>query len=1279
VSCHLTLSTQSTEAFADLVHLGKKIADYPSADDSERYIDAAQRESEIDDDRVTASAMGTPAFASATDLDGHDSPKAEILTEDSSIIRCICPYDDDDGFTIQCERCFVWQHALCVGISQDNVPEEYLCERCSPRIVFVDQATQRQTIRRRAEEGIRRARSDMDGDDMLSEARDFAVRQVPVPDKSRQMPTKHAKRRSIPLDDYGQADVASQKRTQPKRRMSSIKGKNKPVSTATNHESSAGGNTVDNGDDSGFDESYEPWQFEYTPIASNTCGDPSLRDRLLALTNNRNSRRRPRRRHRRAATSASLDGSNAVVQFINPPHVPEFDRLPKPASTIVKAIPHSSPSFFAPCSNPLGAPLSGGSVSTPYPRPTIHALFSSSAISAGSFICEARGELIALDRYRSDPVNQYSTLGVLKPMVRAVGRPWSLAIDQRLFSNESRFIRSGCHPNAVVKPVVLTRPQGGSSNASSRATSPGIDSDSSAQQRLVFGVFATTDIGRREEIVLPWDWDDDHALHSLPSLLSTTSPEDLSTRVIYDVSQRMASISTTLLGIVSCACEKRNDCGVAWMWKIASASFVPNKTGLSRREVFEGILTNGTTKEETEKWKGKTAKGKAKRADLGPLLGIHRGWFKTGETEPEATEDESEPEDLGPRDKIARSPPDEGIALTDEEARSSDRPSPSVDLAVSPPIPPPAPVERRTKGTKRRTSQAKGYASDASSATEALSGRSDDGEDFVSVPRRRRRPRPANMAKRRRMEIRQRSSSPSLAAPTPSPSSNSHGPVVASTASRSPQPDSAPSPEARFSEEPAKPSPSASTEVTFSESSKELLASIAARLEQGLPLPFLPSATTDGASIVPPEETVDRENRTQQPPDGSAVVSVEDRSEVEPEPEVKPEPVVREPTPPPPPKRARLSLAEYRRRRSENQTILPSEPPTPGSPIHREHEEPSMSAPSRPEVTPAESESTIAVAVSTTTAEPVNDYFPSTTTEPVNDYFSSMAPSVVPPTGQLPEDDAATPVDYTPPAEPSVFRAPTTPPRQSRSPESVVSSHVYGTKSPDLIITRTKPSGEAREKAESVYYAHPVNHYDSGPRSPRRRTRSPSRGPVYSPSDQFSSLPSAYVSGERSPRDGAHRSFHDNRSRTPPFSSRSDSGRQSFHRGPPDDRSRSRPPSFSGYRTPNSPRSRSPFTPREPPTAPRGYSPFSRNGPYSRSGSAPRGGRYPPTSPSSSGRGSRYYAPPPRSEPPRGPRNARPSWPPPGRGRPPPAPAAERGRYDGQCLLYFVVPSAIVH
>ena len=58
---------------------------------------------------------------------------SESKNEDS--IRCICGFVDDDGYTIQCEKCLVWQHCDCV--LEGKPPDNYYCEECQPRVLNV--------------------------------------------------------------------------------------------------------------------------------------------------------------------------------------------------------------------------------------------------------------------------------------------------------------------------------------------------------------------------------------------------------------------------------------------------------------------------------------------------------------------------------------------------------------------------------------------------------------------------------------------------------------------------------------------------------------------------------------------------------------------------------------------------------------------------------------------------------------------------------------------------------------------------------------------------------------------------------------------------------------------------------------------------------------------------------------------------------------------------------------------------------------------------------------
>lgn len=67
-------------------------------------------------------------------VDVHGIDEDEI---DQGRIRCVCGQEEDDGFTIQCEQCFVWQHAVCVGILKSSIPDRFYCELCEPKANFI--------------------------------------------------------------------------------------------------------------------------------------------------------------------------------------------------------------------------------------------------------------------------------------------------------------------------------------------------------------------------------------------------------------------------------------------------------------------------------------------------------------------------------------------------------------------------------------------------------------------------------------------------------------------------------------------------------------------------------------------------------------------------------------------------------------------------------------------------------------------------------------------------------------------------------------------------------------------------------------------------------------------------------------------------------------------------------------------------------------------------------------------------------------------------------------
>lgn len=54
---------------------------------------------------------------------------------DEGEIRCFCGSTEDDGYTVQCDKCLIWQHVKCV-LARNNgqpLPDIYYCEECDPK------------------------------------------------------------------------------------------------------------------------------------------------------------------------------------------------------------------------------------------------------------------------------------------------------------------------------------------------------------------------------------------------------------------------------------------------------------------------------------------------------------------------------------------------------------------------------------------------------------------------------------------------------------------------------------------------------------------------------------------------------------------------------------------------------------------------------------------------------------------------------------------------------------------------------------------------------------------------------------------------------------------------------------------------------------------------------------------------------------------------------------------------------------------------------------------
>ena len=97
-----------------------------------------------------------------------------------------------------------------------------------------------------------------------------------------------------------------------------------------------------------------------------------------------------------------------------------------------------------------------------------------------------------------------------------MGPPLDLALDARITGGLARFVRSGCWPNAVLRPVLCK------GKGKAREEAPQEEQKKEDEEPMLeFAVFALRDLKQGEEVVLGWEWDDGNVVHALPALIQS--------------------------------------------------------------------------------------------------------------------------------------------------------------------------------------------------------------------------------------------------------------------------------------------------------------------------------------------------------------------------------------------------------------------------------------------------------------------------------------------------------------------------------------------------------------------------------------------------------------------------------------------------------------------------------------------------------------------------------------------------------------------------------------
>ncbi|KAJ7600791.1 hypothetical protein C8J56DRAFT_767258 [Mycena floridula] len=344
-------------------------------------------------------------LADETPFNSRQQEEHIVIDDWGAAIQCICGFSHDDGFSIGCDGCDRWCHSACFNITRENVPNEWLCWKCSPRPVDKENAArvQREQLRQ---------------------------------SQLQQMETDRSRRRTSPGVERKQRKSSAQ--AEKRKRRNSI---------------------VD-------DNVEDPWNQEYLRITEDSIPDQQIRDKL----------RRQAQQWR---------GVSAISP-LNPVELPSPE--PPAPQTSVHQLPDSC---FSHPTLSLGV--------NPEVRPPSYALHTTTSIPSEHLIAPYKSTITPSSTYLSNPLNAYAHIGMPKTFVHLMGPPLDVTLDARMEGNEGRFVRSGCRPNAVLRPVIC----------------------SSSQETLSFGVFALRDLKADEEVVLGWEWDDGNAVHNLPAIIST--------------------------------------------------------------------------------------------------------------------------------------------------------------------------------------------------------------------------------------------------------------------------------------------------------------------------------------------------------------------------------------------------------------------------------------------------------------------------------------------------------------------------------------------------------------------------------------------------------------------------------------------------------------------------------------------------------------------------------------------------------------------------------------
>ncbi|KAI9308207.1 hypothetical protein BJ944DRAFT_117527 [Cunninghamella echinulata] len=506
-------------------------------------------------------------------------------SEENGTIECICGNDEDDGFTIQCECCYTWQHGKCVRIKPDKVPIHYACYRCSKRNRLKKEAQhslKEDSLRNNDHEQqiLHSFTTTMTNKNEKKGLKKFYGNQSRdiFSNNSSHIPThiKYNKSQQTTSTFTNKHIIHHYENSINQYSNKSIQKSKSNPSYDHHHHHTIGKNEHDNAsivnthfysDDDGNDDDYDklvkPFDYSTTSSTSSSfsSSSPTLSSSSLSsstsspftTTSITATTSKKHKHHTRASSPNKFERVNRNIikhKIVKTIMQEAYDKwklsknnnngkmVSLDASSLIPTIPKAS-------ARPLWKSLTGS-----YTKEDIairKGLFADIHIPKDRFILEINGEIMVKSNYKSKPYSIYQTLHT--PEDRIFFYPGlDLMIDTTYCGNDSRLVRRSCYPNATVKPIIL--------------------SHNSKDTTIHLGLFATELIQKSEELCIAWQWQRDSFIWKLYKDWKNGSDCLLTDQHLLQQQQQVDQLLTLLKQqFEDCACEDKSECFIDYLKK----------------------------------------------------------------------------------------------------------------------------------------------------------------------------------------------------------------------------------------------------------------------------------------------------------------------------------------------------------------------------------------------------------------------------------------------------------------------------------------------------------------------------------------------------------------------------------------------------------------------------------------------------------------------------------------------------------------------------------------